>query len=298
MNEETPMYQRTCRIERAADDGSGIVRGVLATNGEASDGHILDIAGLEVTPGAPLLFGHQDFGPEGNLGSWVDFTKRGNRMNAIGDQQLMAVGRIEVEAGDGERLSARRDVAAMVDAGHIKSLSIRWDAIDEPVERIALPKDHPAHASREGSGRASVGFFFAKSRMLEGSIVTLGADVNAVMRHWQDAEGASRQFLARVLEEAVVEEPTTTQELRSANARLMAAIEVMEKDLTARTVTILAEGDVATPTGRKEDSPPSERKADSLTAFGDLIDGMSKRMDARDNAIARKFDLMLARIRG
>jgi hypothetical protein len=62
---------------------------------------------------------------------------------------------------------------------------------------------------------------------------------------------------------------------------------------------VVAEGDVATPTGRIEDSPPSERKAVSLTAICEgTADRMLTSMDSRDQALARKLDQMLARIRG
>ena len=197
------MYERTATIERAADDGPGVVRGVLVTNGEASDGHILDVRGMELPDTAPMLFGHDDYTGERNLGSWADFTKRGNVMAKLGDQQLLAVGQIEL-TGKGDRADWREDMAHMIERGHVNALSVRWaDGKKPPVRRINLPSDHPAFVdSEKAGGEQRWGLFFETSRLLEGSVVTLGADPGALMHCYRSATSSPARALWRYAMEA------------------------------------------------------------------------------------------------
>ncbi len=197
------MWERTSVIERAQDDGPGVVRGTLVTNAEASDGHILDVLGMEATAPAPMLFGHDDFSGERNLGSWANFTKRGNKMSKLGDQSLLAAGQIEL-GGTGDRADWRADMAHMIDAGHVGALSVRWaDGKTPPVRRVNLPSDHPAFVDdSKATGAQRWGLFFESSRLLEGSVVTIGADPGALMHCYRGAEGAERELWKYAMRDA------------------------------------------------------------------------------------------------
>lgn len=196
-------YERTCQIERAPGDAPGLISGVLATDGEASDGHILDIDGLETPERAPLLFGHDDFTGTGNLGSWTAFAKFKGR--GLGASGVRGVAQIELD-GSGSQQAFRQDVALMVERGHIPAFSVRWDPIGDPVERASMPKDHPAHVDpKAAKGRQRWGLFFPRSRLLEGSVVTLGADPAALIGRMQEAEGDVRGYWRKAINHALLE---------------------------------------------------------------------------------------------
>ena len=93
--------------------------------------------------------------------------------------RLEAIGEISLD-GEGDRADARRDVAAMIEAGDLAAVSIRWESI-ESVRRINLPSDHPAFVDgeKEPDLRKRYGLFFKKWRALEGSVVPIGADAAA-----------------------------------------------------------------------------------------------------------------------
>ena len=158
------IYERHAEIERAHETPIGVVSGILATDGEASDGHIIDMDGLEAEAPKPLLFGHNAWDADGTLGSWRSFAKS--------KHALRGTAAIETE-GEGWLADARRDLALMVGKGHIGSFSLRWEAIDEPVRRTNLSKDHPAFvdAQKEKDYRKLWGLYFPRSRVVEGSIV-------------------------------------------------------------------------------------------------------------------------------
>lgn len=187
------MYQRTSAIRTERLDTDGIIEGTLATNGEASDGHILEVRGIEVPSGSvPLLFGHDAHSGRNNLGSWASFqVMGGKRATSLGDAQLHGTAQIEL-GGAGEQAAFRQDVAHMVSEGHIGAFSVRWDAIGDPVQRSALPKEHYAYSEER-----TAGFYFESSRLLEGSIVTIGADSAALVA--RALESPARNAWARVL---------------------------------------------------------------------------------------------------
>jgi hypothetical protein len=198
-------YQRTSAIEqRSEGEATGTVRGILATDGEASDGHILNMDGVDLPDKAPLLFGHDDYSGTGNLGSWTEFSKFGTG-SKLGSRGIRGAGQIELE-GEGNQLAWRADIAHMVDAGHINSFSLRWAEIGDPTYRINLPSDHPAFVDeKKATGRKRWGLFFDKWRMLEGSIVTLGADPNALIGRMQESQGDVRGFWRSAINAALTE---------------------------------------------------------------------------------------------
>jgi hypothetical protein len=196
-------YQRTCQIERGEGDAPGIIAGTLVTDGEASDGHILSIPGGELPERAPLLFGHDDYTGTGNLGSWTGFAKyKGSGLGASG---IKGVAEIEME-GEGPQQSWRDDIAHMIEKKHIGMFSVRWSEIAEPVRRVNLPSDHPAFVDeKKATGRQRWGLYFEKWKMLEGSVVTLGADPAALIGRMQEAEGDVRVYWRRAIDHALQE---------------------------------------------------------------------------------------------
>lgn len=198
------MYERHSTIERADGDkpvsATGKVSGILATSGEASDGHILNVAGGSTTRGAPLLFMHDAF--DGNLGSWTGFENDG--------ETLRGAAQIEMD-GIGAKADWRQDVAHMVDQKHISGFSLRWAETKPPIRRVDLAKDHPAfiNAEKERDFNKLYGLYFDKWRMLEGSIVTLPSDQGALIGRMRDAKTGAQEYWRKVLDRmAGIDVPT------------------------------------------------------------------------------------------
>ena len=147
---------------------------ILATEGEAMDGHILSIKGMELPERMPLLFGHRSEIMAPSLGSITNL-KRGK---AEGVPILRGTGRINLE-GDDPLADIRRGVAHLMHAGDLPAVSIRWDPI-KTVPRTSLPEKHAARPTKKSPEVAQFGAFFEKSRALEGSIVAVGADPKAL----------------------------------------------------------------------------------------------------------------------
>ena len=199
------VYERTCTIERAEDGAeAGLIAGILATDGEASDGHILNIAGAKLPGRAPLLFGHDANSGTGNLGSWTDFAKFGDGKK-LGDHGVRGTAQIELD-GEGAQADWRGDIAMMIDKGHIGAFSVRWEETEEPVYRVNLPSDHPAFVdAKKETGRKRWGMWFEKWRLLEGSVVTLGADPAALVGRLMETEGEVRSFWRDAINRAATE---------------------------------------------------------------------------------------------
>jgi hypothetical protein len=243
-------YERTCTIERAEDGAeAGLISGILATDGEASDGHILNMSGVKLPERAPLLFGHDDYTGTGNLGSWTGFHKFGSGKK-LGDQGIRGTAHIETD-GAGSQQEWRNDIAHMIDAGHIGAFSVRWEEIDEPVARVNLPSDHPAFLdAKKATGRQLWGLYFDKWRLLEGSVVTLGADPAALLGRLTASQGDVRAYWRKAInyaleertevaglvgvylpngEIAFVERAVYDAMLESANERIALAIDLHEE---------------------------------------------------------------------
>ena len=138
-------YERTT-LAAAVGGEDGAISGLLATDGEASDGDILDMDGGQIPSRAPLLFGHQDWSGDRNLGSWEKFKKvdTGKAVKKLGGKGLHGDARIELDGPDGPQKDWRTDMAFMVGRKHINGLSIRWSGVGDPLRRVNLPSDHPA----------------------------------------------------------------------------------------------------------------------------------------------------------
>lgn len=165
------MYQRIAPIERGVIDmETGEFPATLFTDGEASDGHILDIAGAVIPERMPMFVNH-DADPTMQLGSIVGAKRT--------DHEIKVTGQIELQ-GDGALGDIRRDVALMMSRGHVSQMSGKWDSEPSATKRRSdLPREHFAY-SKGG------GYYFGRWQAMEGSIVGLGADPRAVIGRASD----------------------------------------------------------------------------------------------------------------
>jgi hypothetical protein len=208
-------YKRVTPFQRESGTPVGIIRGTLASDGEASDGHILSMRGAEIEPGIPLLFGHDAESGDRNLGSWIEFTK--------GAHAIRGEAAIELAGASGSgTLEWRQDMAHMIAQGHVSGLSVRWDPVDEPVRRVDLNAAHPAFVDgeREKNPMKRYGLFFPRWRAIEGSVVNLGADRKAVIGRAEAATEPTRAFWRAALVE--VDEQARAEELEALIAKATA----------------------------------------------------------------------------
>jgi hypothetical protein len=187
-------HQRTARIESVGEDG--VFQMTLATEGEASDGHILSIKGGQIPERMPLLTSHWN-DPMSALGSITDPQK------ALKDSppRLRATGQIEMS---GDNAAVRRDLAHMIARGHVNAVSIRWDEVPgKTVRRVNLPSDHPYFVDSEtATGPERWGSFFEEWIGREGSIVALGADQGALIGRADETEGEVSAFWRALAQDA------------------------------------------------------------------------------------------------
>lgn len=159
---------------------------VSATNGEASDGHILDVYGMEVDARVTLYSNH-DADPLKRLGGAIHGTPLvSGKRKEIGDAKIRQTGIIDME-GDSERAEIRRDVAQGISVGDITKMSVSWSdsKTDPPIMRAALPKNHWAF-SEAGSQGFNPPMFFPGSIMDEVSLVGRNADKLAMVGRAND----------------------------------------------------------------------------------------------------------------
>lgn len=190
------------RVERVAsvDVDNGTFGMTLATEGEASDGHILSVDGAQMVERMPMLISHWN---EPTKAAGSIFRMRRHLQDT--PKRLTAVGMMELD-GDGEGVTVRRDLMHMIAKGHVNAVSVRWDFDwKDVIPRTKLPTDHPhfVDAEKEVSGSPKRwGYFFKKWTPREGSIVALGADPKALIGRSQDTTGKISDFWARMAEDA------------------------------------------------------------------------------------------------
>ncbi len=170
----TAQHERIARVE-GIDESTGVFQMTLATEGEASDGHILSIKGGQIPERMPLLVSHYNE-PTTQAGSITAPQK------ALKDSppRLRATGRIEM-SGEGPSAEIRRDLAHMISKGHVNAMSIRWDEVPgKTIRRINLPSNHPYYVDSESAdGPERWGCFFEEWVGREGSIGARGAAAGA-----------------------------------------------------------------------------------------------------------------------
>jgi hypothetical protein len=221
-------YKRMARIE-GIDLDTGTFSMTLATEGEASDGDILSIKGGQIPERMPMLNGHYNSATE-QLGSITNPEK----LLKDSPPRLKAVGHIEM-AGEGASAEIRRDLAHMIDKGHVTGVSIRWDDVPgKSVRRVNLPSDHPyfVDAEAETDHRKRYGIYFEEWRAMEGSVVALGADPQALIGRADQTDGEVSSFWRAMAADAAsgVESPSDPADV----------IEDEDVDPDARTAAALA----------------------------------------------------------
>lgn len=194
--------ERVFRLEAGEIDMErGTFPMVLATDAEASDGDILHIAGAIAPDRVPLQNSHWNDTRE-TLGSVTGFRKD------LKDtpKKLRAVGQIEL---GGPLAEVRQDLAYMVSQGHIHAVSVRWNPLKYE-RRVNLSKSHYAFvdAETEKDPRKRYGYFHSEWEVMEGSLVAVPADRNAIIGRADATDGPVREFWRAVAErlegEAVV----------------------------------------------------------------------------------------------
>jgi hypothetical protein len=147
------------------------------TNGEATDGHIVDVSSLKVPDTLPMFPNHVA-DPLGRLGQ-LHTPRKSGKGQTLGGRRLHMTGRIDLE-GEGALADIRRDVAHGIHVGDITQMSGRWTGGTETA-RSGLPKNHWAFS--DGGYR---GLLFEGSAMREGSVVGLGSDEAALIGRSHD----------------------------------------------------------------------------------------------------------------
>lgn len=200
-------FSRIARVQ-SIDADAGTFGMTLATEGEASDGHILSIEGGSLTERMPLLLSHWN-DPTAVLGT----ISRTRKRLSENPPRLEATGTIEL-TGDGALADVRRDVMHMISRGHVGAVSIRWDAdAKDSIPRIDLPKDHPFHVSRDKEPVESPkrhGRYFKRWRPVEGSVVALGADPLALIGRADETDGEVSAFW-REMAQAAMQRPDPSE---------------------------------------------------------------------------------------
>lgn len=214
--------ERIVRIDSVSEQSDGRFGMTLATEGEATDGDILSIEGGEIPERMPLQNSHINDARE-TLGSVIEPVKNLKAKPPT----LRATGQIEM---DGPLATIRQDLDHMIKKGHIDAVSIRWWPI-ESIARVNLPSDHPAFVDFEKSKWPErYGLFYPKWRALEGSIVAVGADPKALMKHALGCEGRARSYWRSMAVEAAVskEGPDTLRSIEAARRRAPEIFESFE----------------------------------------------------------------------
>lgn len=176
----------------------------LATDGEASDGHILNIDGAVTQPRMPLLFNHYSSEAIPALGSVVDPRKEGGKLRATGRFNLN---------GEDSLAEIRRGIAQLVADGDLRAVSVRWEGL-KTVRRTALPETHAAYVKPGTGGPKERGSYFEKWRVLEGSVVSIGADPKALI-------GRAQSELVRAMLRSTLSDPSATDDALSARLQVL-----------------------------------------------------------------------------
>jgi hypothetical protein len=216
------------RIE-GIDLDTGQFSMTLATEGEASDGDILSIKGGEIPERMPMLTSHWN-DPSAQLGSITNPEK----LLKDSPPRLRATGHIEM-SGEGVSAEIRRDLAHMIDKGHVTGVSIRWDEVagKPPVRRVNLPSDHPyfVDAEKEKDYRKRYGLYFEAWRAMEGSVVALGADPQALIGRADETDGEVASFWrAMAADIAEAREEPADESTEAKTAATLAALRIDAAD--------------------------------------------------------------------
>lgn len=263
-------YLRGIEIDRArVNEETGEFRAVLFTDGEASDGHILNIEGGRIPDQMPLFVNH-GADPRTQLGS-LFFERKTPHTVQVRGQLFMD--------GTGPEAEIRRDLMAKIAAGHVSRLSGRWDsAADKVKPRTALDPSHPAYVNEKAKGAKRYGMYFEEWTAMEGSIVGLGADPQATMRWAEEAQSEAVAGFWR----SVSETPETVSNEREVE------IEEQPKPLTVADLEPLLDTVAKAIRGvderlealekREQPEPTAEVSADDQSALNERIASLEAKL--------------------
>lgn len=177
-------FVRSITLERGALDlSTGRFPATLATDGEASDGHILSIEGAEIGDRIPLQFSHRSELMAPVLGSIIEPKKTRSALKVTGVINL---------AGDDPLAEIRRGFAQLIHDGDLGAMSVSWSGSGVP--RTQLPVGHQAALKKSSPPQSQYGLFFDRWRANEGSVVAVGADPKALMGRAESYTGHARTF--------------------------------------------------------------------------------------------------------
>ena len=227
------------REGEGSESSMGTFPAVLASDGEASDGHILHIPGNHTPPRMPMLFGHTSDAMAPAMGS---ITKPVKGKSADGKNRVLRTINVINMEGDGQMADIRRNVARLVHDGDLNAMSVRWVPL-EVIRRIDLPKNHFAYVDGETEPRDSEkywGYFHKKSRSQEGSIVAIGADPLALKGRADDMGDRAGAVFFRALAHSI-----ETGERADGMAEIGTAFNVLTEALAGVRKAGLTDDDVA-----------------------------------------------------
>jgi hypothetical protein len=273
-NAEGARFERVAKIDQRIDTKTGEFEMVMASEGEASDGHVIRIAGVEHGETLPLQLDHSRSAAD-NLGT-VSNIRKGKRE---GVPVLLGVGQIRI-TGEGDGLAARLDLVDAISRGHITGSSMTWSADSQHVkERASLPKGHPARVDPlDPNLRRRFGLFFEKSQAIEQSIVAIPADRSALIGRADAATDAPVRALWQVLAGRLASGSTEAAD---------PFVHALERALAAAEQRLRA----AEPQG-SSDKPPSIPPLDQVLAdlaptFGDAASRTRRELDASLERVLR-----------
>ena len=246
---------------------------ILATESEASDGHLLNLRGATAPDKMPLQISHAN-SPLQTLGSITQISVEAKR----GLRVLRALGEIEM-GGEGPQAEIRRDLAYMISEGHINSVSLRAEGT-KVIPRRELPKNHRAYVEpTETDMLKRYGLFFEEFTALEGSIVALGADKNAIVGRSRETTGAVQEFWESLIpgeddpEEEPESEPLDTsgiQDVRSLE-RLLGEMPGVSRKEAKRLASIKTE--TSQPSRDAKEEPPKDTLKLTTEEIRELVRG-------------------------
>lgn len=273
-NDQATRFDRVAKVDPRIDTKTGEFDMVMASEGEASDGHVLRVAGISFPDSIPLQLDHGRRAID-NLGT-VSNIRRGKR---DGVPVLLGTGQIRL-SGEGDGLAMRADLVDAISTGAISGTSLTWDANPSDIrERASLPKGHPAYVSPdEKNMRRRFGLYFEKSNAIEQSIVAIPADRAALIGRAEAAtEAPSRALWHALLQRSEVRESIRPDPLIDALSRALADAEQRLRAAGGRP-----------PSDKARPLPPLEDLARAFPDVGDLSRRTKSELDAAlDRVFAR-----------
>ena len=270
-------FSRAASMDSRIDTTTGEFDMVMATQGEASDGHLLEVAGGSFPDHFPLQLDHIR-STEANLGNVTQI--RQDKIEGL--PVWRGVGQIRL-TGEGAPLEARQDLVDAISAGDISGVSLTWES-QRHSERKGLPRAHPGYVARtESDLRKRHGLWFHEWAGIEQSVVAIGADRQALIGR---GESAGARWMWQTICNRFDIEPDGSREVGIINALELTVAELEERLRAAEAPA----SSVKTPA----DVPPSLELvlAEIQTHVGDW---RQRTQDELDDALGRAFQSVTGR---